>query len=154
MDLVKREDVLEIVKDCKERSKIKNLPHYNPVSKMDKLKAELSEILQGYEKKKEPMKVKIDAKTCSANDFLDALRYVQARNKAPMYIKPTEYPIRKYKVVAKENWGLADHYVYADDVSEDENGCYFWIEDKCVGHFYNAVAYYEVKEDESDINRE
>ena len=65
-----------------------------------------------------------------------------------------ENPIRKFKVIAKGTIGLVEHYVYADDVSEDDNGCHFWIRDKQVGHFTNAVAFYEVIEDESDINRE
>ena len=164
MDLIKREDVLKIVKDCKERNEIKNLPHYNPVSQMDKLKSELSEILEDYEHKKEPQKIHIGTNWKKHDDLLDAYRYAKASvgiaefekamKEAPKFVKPCEYPIRKFKVVAKGTLGLVDHYVYADDVSEDENGCHFWIDDKKVGHFTNAVAYYEVKKNESDTNRE
>ena len=81
-------------------------------------------------------------------------KFEKAMKEAPKFFKPCEYPIRKFKVVAKGTLGLVDHYVYADDVSEDENGCHFWIDDKKVGHFTNAVAYYEVKKNESDTNRE
>ena len=183
MDLVKREDVMkiiakthyepngendptkEVVTDmiASQLDAIEKLPHYNPVNQMDKLKAELSEILERYEKK-DGLKINIDTKPCRVEDFLDAFRYAKAsvdlaefekaKNSAPMYIKPCEYPIRKFKVIAKGTIGLVDHYVYADDVSEDDNGCYFWIKDKQVGHFANAVAFYEVIDDESDTNRE
>lgn len=190
MDLVKREDVMkiiakthyepngendptkEVVMDmiASQLDAIEKLPHYNPVSQMDKLRSELSEILDSYRQKKEPQKIHIGTNWKTHDDLLDAYRYAKTsvdlaefekiKNANPPkvvlshkpIIRPLEYPIKKFKVVAKGTLGLVDHYVYADDVSEDENGCYFWIEDKKVGHFTNAAAYYEVKDNESDIN--
>ncbi len=162
--LYEKDPVVGIVADMvtSQLCEVKSLPKYNPVSQMDKLKSELSEILESYEYKQKGVEVDCSAFT---KKILDAYRYAKASvdiaefekkwKEAPKFIVPTP-KTKKFRVWVGDTWLTAKkHDVIAEAVSMFENKADLWIGDAMVGHFEKILAVYKLGEDdESDTNRE